>query len=917
MLRKIPCIDKFKEDGMDYILIDFTENKIKVSDVIEANNSKGQLFTQGWNNLNLEEAIELLVKNIDALGLDGKGGVIVGCYPYFIKIGEQTFKLSDYLTERLNRPMVFKNELNPKNKISTALEKIVEENTWNLNYYGYPKGKEEYSIESLLTVGNGFMGLRGTVPEMKISDDHYPATYLASLYNQAESIVAGKVITNEDFVNAPNMQYISVRVGSETVTIKEETLKYLHRQLALKTGLFQSKMILELADGKQIELKSRRVANMQKMNNYSIEYFFKPLNFSGEITIISESDGDVINHNVARYRSLNSKHLNIETVQANGKDTLVVAKTNQSKIKIIQKSRLYMGENVPGDASIINECTETGVVQSIRIEVKEGQCYSLSKSVQIYSYREAQSQDAQKCLSEGYTGSDFETNLNESSKAWEKLWEKSDIQIKDDMMSQKMLRLHTFHLLCSASPNSNPKLDASVTARGLHGEAYRGHIFWDEIFILPFYVMHYPETAKQLLMYRYNRLDQAKADAKLSGYKGAMFPWQSGLDGTEQSQVLHLNPLNGEWGEDHSRLQRHVSLAVAYNIWFYCHNTHDFVFLKEYGAEMMLEIAHFWMSAATFDEKTNRYFIDKVMGPDEFHEAYPGSSTGGVKNNAYTNMMVVWLFEEIDKLKELLSELDFIKILNKVGMTKTDLSELATMKHNLELDINEDGIIAQYEGFLDLEEIDWNDYRSKYKNIYRMDRILSAEGKSADDYQVSKQADTLMMFYNFGKGEIDKVFAELGYQMPSDYLTRNLEYYLDRTSHGSTLSRIVHAQLANEVDKKELAWKLYQEALFSDYRDIQGGTTAEGIHAGVMAATIYVTLTTFGGLDMRESELVMHPQLPKQWTEIKFNMTHRQIEYMFVVTEDQVLVKPNKPSTIKLTGRKYTLTANEFNSLSY
>src|SRR5699024_3653059 len=196
-------------------------------------------------------------------------------------------------------------------------------------------------------------------------------------------------------------------------------------------------------------------------------------------------------------------------------------------------------------------------------------------------------------------------------------------------MSQKLLNLHTYHHLSSASPFANPTLDASITARGLHGEAYRGHIFWDELFIFPFYILHFPETAKSLLMYRYRRLETAKEDAQKAGYEGAMFPWQSGLDGSEQAQELHLNPINGTWKEDNSRLQRHVSLAIAYNIWQYWHNTQDTTFMQDYGLEMLLEIAHFWQSATVLNNTSERYDIDRVMGPDEFHESYPNSEKGG------------------------------------------------------------------------------------------------------------------------------------------------------------------------------------------------------------------------------------------------------------------------------------------------
>lgn len=244
------------------------------------------------------------------------------------------------------------------------------------------------------------------------------------------------------------------------------------------------------------------------------------------------------------------------------------------------------------------------------------------------------------------------------------------------------------------------------------------------------------------------------------------------IDGSEQSQELHLNPISGEWKEDHSRLQRHVSLAIAYNIWQYWHNTQDRVFMEQYGLELMLEVAHFWQSAATWDDAAQRYFIDKVMGPDEFHESYPNSEQGGLKNNAYTNMMVVWLFEEIENLQQQLSAESFQAVLEKTALTPADIAAMADIRTKLGLEIDPEGIIAQFEGYFQLEDLDWAHYKEKYGNIYRMDRILNAEGKSADSYKVAKQADSLMIFYNFSKEQVNQILADLSYQLPTDYIEK-------------------------------------------------------------------------------------------------------------------------------------------------
>ncbi len=231
--------------------------------------------------------------------------------------------------------------------------------------------------------------------------------------------------------------------------------------------------------------------------------------------------------------------------------------------------------------------------------------------------------------------------------AWKHLWRRFDVHMQPAGPAFKLnvpmlLRLNMLHLLQAVSPNSIG-LDIGVPARGWTGEAYQGHIFWDELFIFPFLNYRMPEITRSLLMYRYRRLGEARAAARGAGFQGAMFPWQSGSDGQEETQELNLNPRSQRWVPDNSYLQRHVGSAIAYNVWQYYQVTHDIEFLQFHGAELILEIARFWSSIATFNDQRGRYEIRGVMGPDEFHEGYPDSAEPGLNNNAYTNIMAVWV----------------------------------------------------------------------------------------------------------------------------------------------------------------------------------------------------------------------------------------------------------------------------------
>ncbi|MCK9447416.1 MAG: HAD-IA family hydrolase [Bacteroidales bacterium] len=788
----------------------------------------------------------------------------------------------------------------------------IEKDSWNITYYDYDPEKER-SREALLTIGNGYFGTRGAIEETKANPVNYPGTYMAGLYNRLITHIAGRDIENEDFVNIPNWLTISFRIDNgEWIDPNTLNILSIKRQLHLNNGLLEREMIVEDDTGRQTYIHSKRFVSMKQMHLAAMQYAIKPLNYDGLIEIRSGIDGAVINAGVERYKTLNQTHLNI--IQTGTKENILflVAQTTQSQHTIALSTRhTYTSDADVALPTKLAKLNTNHVYETASIKLKAGQLIQVEKIISISCDKEELEKDTLSIAMQAVRQDiDFDSLLGESGNIWKEIWDKIDVRIEGDRLSQRLLRLHLYHLMVSVSP-VNTHLDASITARGLHGEAYRGHVFWDELFIMPLYDLHLPEVAKSMLMYRYRRLDKAREYAAAHGYKGAMFPWQSGSDGREETQIVHLNPLTGEWGDDHSALQRHVSLAVAYNIWDYYWITDDNQFMKQYGMEMFFEICRFWAHKAVYDPKTDRYEISGVMGPDEFHEHMPGKEEGGLKNNAYSNLMVAWM---LAKAQDIVAITGWQAIKEK-GFDEDELAQWKLIRSKLAVPMNEQGIIAQFDGYFDLLELDWEYYRKKYTNIYRMDRILKAEGKSPDDYKVAKQADTLMTFYNLTKKEVDTLLHTLGYKMPLDYIEKNLRYYLARTSHGSTLSRVVHARLAAMAGDSELSWKLYQEALASDYVDIQGGTTAEGIHTGVMAGTVLLALTTYAGINYREKYLSLTPDLPKQWKKMSFNIHFKQIEYHFQLEHDRIKVRPEKEVVLVLNQQQYSLTANQWNEL--
>jgi beta-phosphoglucomutase family hydrolase len=865
------------------------------------------IFTTACDNLAVEYAASVVVEDAVSgvqAGRKGNFGLVLG-----VAREENSHELlvngADIAVDDIT-------ELGGIEGIDRWFENGLEQDRWSIVYHDYDPEKEK-SREALLTVGNGYFGTRGAMEETSAGKVNYPGTYMAGMFNRRISEVAGRDIENEDFVNCPNWLPVSFRIGEGAwMDPNRFRVVQIQRRLSFRDGLLFREMIVEDEGWRQTKITSYRVASMEDQHVAVLQYTVQPLNYAGRISIRAGLDGDLINDGVARYRQLDQYHLEPVEEGGDGQVQYLLVKTNQSGVEIGLACRMRILIDLAEQEVGMTHHTSRGKVASELVaELAEGQALTVEKLVSIYTSRES---------GEGMTLLQAREKLDQldsfrqvhagSAAVWNEIWKEADIRVEGDRFAQKLLRMHAYHLMVTASEH-NKKLDAGIPARGLHGEAYRGHIFWDELYILNFYALHFPDIVKSVLMYRYRRIGEARKYAKEYGYEGAMYPWQSGSDGREETQIVHLNPVSGEWGDDNSSLQRHVSLAIAYNIWNYYWITMDDTFMAAEGGEMLLEICRFWASKAIWNEETEKYSIPKVMGPDEFHEHLPGADEGGLKDNAYTNLMVAWLFGKVTAYLESVSGEKMGPILKKINLSREEIDRWKDIKSRLTLHISEEGIIAQFDGYFGLQELDWDHYREKYGNIHRMDRILKAEGKSPDDYKVAKQADTLMAWYNLGTDEVASLLSGLGYEADRATLRPNFNYYIQRTSHGSTLSRIVHALLAKELGLSDLAWEFYMEALSSDYVDIQGGTTAEGIHAGVMGSTLLFVIQSLAGIQFRDEVLSVNPALPAGWEKISFNFAFRKKYYTFDVFREKMTISVDAPDDqlveIKINGRIHGL----------
>jgi len=761
---------------------------------------------------------------------------------------------------------------------------------WTLSYDGFEPARQGLR-EALCTLGNGNFATRGAAEEACADEIHYPGTYLAGGFNRLQTDIAGRVVENEDLVNLPNWLPLTFRPeGGDWLNVLRDTLLSYRQMLDMRHGILHRELHVRDREGRETAITSRRLVSMHTPDLAAIEMTIRPLNWSGQMDVTTAIDGRVINAGVARYRQLNDKHLRVlETRDAGGDRILLVAETVQSHLRIAEAARTRLWrDGEPFEPERETACEDEHVEQVLRFAVSEGQSLRIEKIVSLHSGRDrAISEPAIAALASVERAGSFADLLDDHALAWKHLWDRCDIELDGPVRIQMILRLHIFHLLQTVSPHT-AGLDVGVPARGLHGEAYRGHIFWDEVFILPFLNYRVPDISRALLQYRYRRLPAARRIAAELGHRGATYPWQSGSSGREESQVLHLNPRSGRWTPDNSSLQRHVSLAIAYNIWRYYEASGDLSFLASYGTEMLIEIARFWASIAEPNGHDDRYSIRGIMGSDEFHDQYPWRNEPGIDNNAYSNVMAAWLLAKVPEVLGLIHADRRHELQSELKLDDDELAYWDEVSRKLVVPFH-DGVISQFERYDELEEFDWEGYRKKYGNIERLDRILEAEGDNVNRYKASKQADVLMLFYLLPLQTLEYLFRRLGYPFDIDTITRCIRYYIPRTSNGSTLSRVVHSWVLARHDRTR-SWELFTEALESDISDIQGGTTAEGIHLGAMAGTVDLIQRGQTALEVRDGVLRLNPCLPQQLKGLRLRLLFRGARLELDINCDRTIV---------------------------
>lgn len=693
---------------------------------------------------------------------------------------------------------------------------IIEENTFNessIPFYG-----------NKFLIGNGYFGVRGTMEEY--TKEHMPAFNLAGIYDKAGD-------GWRESVNAPNPLYTYVSVDGEKYALPEKKPAEHVQSLDIINAVHIRKTVWEASKGK-ICVSCERFADMAHQHVAAMKYCVST-DFDADVEIITAIDGDVWD--------INGPHFKKIQTSADGKFEIVEGETGEKGTIVTVKECV----NTLFECEETAFCDELRAGKKIKFSAKANEEYVFTKVATVETTQDDINTEIAAC------DADYEDLKSAHIGAWKKIWDMSYVEIDGDEEAEDGLNYSLYHLNCIAPRNQK---DKSIAARGLSGQVYKGAVFWDtEMFMVDYYLYTEPEIVKTLLMYRINTLPGALEKAKSYGFDGAFYAWEShegGFDACSDYNVVDVftkRPMRTFFKDK----QVHISAAVVYALEKYVRVTGDTEILKNGGANVIFECAKFYRSLMLKYANKNFYEIHDVIGPDEYHER--------VNNNAYTNAMAKFVLETAAKYA------DFIGC---------DASEFLTLAKEIKKpNIDENGIIEQFDGYFDLEDCTVDDVRSRLLNPKE---YWGGAYGVASHTKVIKQADVVAML-SILPGEFSK-----------EDMRKNLKYYEPRTEHGSSLSACMYSLLSCKIGEPDFAYPFFMKSARVDLteggKEWAGLVYIGGTHPASEGGAWMVAVEGFAGMKTENGKIVLNPALPEKWNKMKFKINFGGNVYSAVVTKN-------------------------------
>lgn len=746
--------------------------------------------------------------------------------------------------------------------------------TWILSKSGL--GQEELLVnESLFSLGNGYLGVRGNFEEGY--DETYKSirgTYINAFHDETEITYGEKLYgfpdTQQKLVNIIDGQTVHIYIDDELFSMFTGEVLHFDRNLHMDKGFAERMIHWKSPQGKEVKLHFRRMVSFVMKELFAIDIAVEPVSDNiTQIKIVSVVNGDVSNYvdkNDPRVASGHAKRLNVTEVSKQDEITVVKDRTFNTKLEVVCATfTRILAENYTFDSKLTD-------VDAIEIYISKGSSPVRFTKYNIYTdtlRHHAEVGTKAITLLTKLRKTSFDELLHGQEEYMQIFWSKSDVQIEGDVQLQEGIRFNLFQLLQSVGkdPVSN------ISAKGLSGEGYEGHYFWDtEIYIFPVFLMINPEIAKNLLLHRYSILDAARRRAKEMGHtKGALFPWRT-ITGTESSAFFPAGTA-----------QYHISADIAYSYIQYYLATKDDDFLKNYMAEVLFETARLWMDTGHF--LNGQFRIDDVTGPDEY--------TCIVNNNYYTNVMAKHNLLWAEKAFQLLNGTDSLKQLaEKIELSEGEAQEWKEAGEKMFLPYDETfQINAQDDTFLQKKR--W-DLENTPKEKFPL--LLHYHPLTLYRYQVCKQADTVLAHFL------------LEDEQDVETIRNSYHYYEEITTHDSSLSKCVFSIMAAKLGDKEKAYYYFNKTARLDL-DNTHGNTKDGLHMANMGGAWMAIVYGFAGLRVKENGLSLSPSLPTEWDSLKFHLQFQGRDLQVQLSKDAVtyLIKEGEGLSITHDGERLTL----------
>ncbi len=710
-----------------------------------------------------------------------------------------------------------------------------KERAWRVADAPFQPGKLHHT-ETIYTLGNGYMGLRGTFEE------GYPGAIVSTLVHGLYNHPAGELVP--DLVNMPNPLPLTIEVDGERFGLDKGQVLGYARTLDLETAILSRGVLWRNSRGTIVAIEFERFTSLAVEELIVQRVSIRPLSGPCSITMAASIDGTQTNFGVTQWGSLttssesgagHSPRIFADGLTAQSQYAVTVASTLLSSVGLVTAS-----EENPLQPDL-----------GVTVALERDQQAIFDKFSAICTSRRSDSpRIAATQILEAASARGFDMLRVAHCAEWAQYWHDSDIQIEGDEAAQRALRFATYHVLIAA-----PRHDehVSIGAKTLSGPGYKGHVFWDtELFMLPILTFTQPKLARNLLMYRYHNLAGARHKAREAGFEGAMFPWES-TDTGEETTPRWTNPdAEGKririWTGD---TEQHISTDIAYAVLQFWRWTGDDEFFVKYGAEIVLDTAVFWGTRAEYQAATDRFELRMQIGPDEYHE--------NIDNSVFTNSMVRWhLGQALDVIAWLEAKhpAAAADLLTRLGIdsTRQDHWRRIIAKMYIPRDA-EKGILEQFDGFFNLDPVSLAYWTPRVAN---MDYILGHE--PTQHTKVIKQADVVMLMALLGDdvGTVEE-------------RRRNWDYYYPIVDHGSSLSPSTHAWVAARLGLDAEAYDLFMYAGSIDLEDAKGNVR-DGIHGAASGGLWEAAVFGFSGLHLTNSEFKVDPRLPAHWRSMSFRI---------------------------------------------